>query len=161
MAGRVAVRLRVLADIICVLQHHFVTHYDYGMNIDLNSFAKMGAQQGLQQLQAEREQILRAFPTLRNADGAARSGRGEPGPTEVGTPRRRPMTAAERRSVSARMKRYWASRREGNAAAPQPPEETPRAVAAAPKRTISAEGRARIAEAQKKLWASKKIATKR
>ena len=46
-------------------------HYDRRMNIDMNSFAKMGAQQRLQQLQVEREQILRAFPDLGNAGSAA------------------------------------------------------------------------------------------
>jgi hypothetical protein len=146
---------------IYVLQHSFVTNTISSMNIDFTSFAKMGAQQRLQQLQAEREQILRAFPALRKTAGPERIEHAEARHTEVGARRRRSMTAAERRSVSARMKRYWASRREGKATAPQAPAAAPLAVAAAPRRTISAEGRARIAEAQKKRWAAKKRAAKR
>jgi len=56
------------------------------------------------------------------------------------------MTAAERRAVSARMKAYWAARREGNAS---PPSSLTSASGATPKSAVkSTAGRGR----RKKHW---------
>ena len=59
------------------------------------------------------------------------------------------MTAAERRSVSVRMKRYWAERRQKNGATKRPS----RPKGSGKRKGISAAGRAAIAAAQKKRWA--------
>ena len=60
------------------------------------------------------------------------------------------MTAAERRSVSVRMKRYWAERRQNNGAA-KPGRGRPKG--SGKRKGISVAGRAAIAAAQKKRWA--------
>jgi hypothetical protein len=65
----------------------------------------------LEQLKTEEAAIRAEFPELfgratRPASAAPSSGRR----------RRRPMSAAERRSVSARMKKYWAARRKAKGA---------------------------------------------
>jgi len=60
------------------------------------------------------------------------------------------MTAAERRSVSVRMKKYWAERRQKN----DSPKRGPgRPKGSGKRKGISAAGRAVIAAAQKKRWA--------
>jgi hypothetical protein len=89
------------------------------MDIDFRSFAEAGARTRLQELRDEADRILRAFPDLAAGATGARAGqpaaKGEAAPTG----RRRVMSAAERKSVSERMRRYWASRREAKAAAAQ------------------------------------------
>jgi hypothetical protein len=77
---------------------------------DIKEYARRGAEARAAELVAELNDIYRAFPGLRRGrgraagDGAAPSGAGR---------RRKPMTAAQRRAVSARMKKYWADRRKG------------------------------------------------
>jgi hypothetical protein len=71
--------------------------------------ARMGAEARLRALELERAQILRSFPGL-----TAGQGEGQP-PAPASVRRRRQMSAAERKSVSARMKKYWAERRKANA----------------------------------------------
>jgi hypothetical protein len=61
------------------------------------------------------------------------------------------MTAAERRSVSVRMKRYWEERRQKNGASKSGPA---RPKGSAKRKGISAAGRDAIAAAQKKRWAA-------
>jgi hypothetical protein len=75
--------------------------------------ARMGAEARLRALELERAQILRSFPglTAAAAQPSATAGLSEPAPVR----RRREMSAAERKSVSARMKRYWAERRKSAA----------------------------------------------
>ncbi|HUR34621.1 MAG TPA: hypothetical protein VM032_12550, partial [Vicinamibacterales bacterium] len=57
----------------------------------------------------ERGQILRSFPGLKAGSSSAPA----QGASAAAAPvrRRRQMSAAERKSVSARMKKYWAERR--------------------------------------------------
>jgi hypothetical protein len=115
------------------------------MTIDMKSLAREGAKARLWQLETETNQLLRAFPDLRHG-----------GPTPVtsqgGSRRgRREMTAAERRSVSVRMKKYWAERRKKNDS-PKPGPGRPKAPSK--RKGISAAGRAAIAAAQKKRWAA-------
>ena len=75
------------------------------MTIDMKSLAREGAKARLGQLETEKNELLRAFPDLRDGDRT-------PATSQDGTGRgRRQMTAAERRSVSVRMKKYWAERR--------------------------------------------------
>jgi hypothetical protein len=74
--------------------------------------ARLGAMARLQALEQERTQILASFPELKNASvgkaaGAAGAAR---------APRRRGMSAAARKAVSARMKKYWAERRKAKTA---------------------------------------------
>jgi hypothetical protein len=87
------------------------------MPIDMKHLARLGAQARLSELQQEIAEIQRSFPDL----GGARRGRPAkqtstvslPGPSNDAAKRRarRPMTAAQRKAVGARMKKYWAARR--------------------------------------------------
>lgn len=126
------------------------------MLIDMNALAMMGAKARLAQLQAEAEEIRRMFPDLRSTTATARPGRAAAA-ENAGSPRRKPMSAADKRAVSARMTKYWASRRQAKAAGDT---GTAAPAGGARKRTISPEGRARIAEAQKKRWAAARKASK-
>jgi hypothetical protein len=81
---------------------------------EMYRLAKLGAEARLEALEAERSQILRAFPGLR----AGRTPAAQAAPSQdVPVRRRREMNAAERKSVSLRMKKYWAERRKAKAAA--------------------------------------------
>lgn len=99
------------------------------MPIDIQALARHGAIARLQELQQEAAEIMQAFPDLRamhRADGnglvtfrtlkrrvkatrrnvaALAQGQAE------GTRRRKPMTAAQRKAVGERMRKYWAARR--------------------------------------------------
>ena len=82
---------------------------------EIQHYSRLGAEARLAALELEREAILRSFPDLagrRNARGASAGAR-------AGRARRRPshMSAAARKAVSVRMKKYWASRRKAKAAA--------------------------------------------
>jgi hypothetical protein len=114
------------------------------MTIDMKSLAREGAKARLWQLETEKNELLRVFPDLRDGDRT-------PATSQDGTGRgRRQMTAAERRSVSVRMKKYWAKRRQKNDS-PKPGPRRPKTPAKS--KGISAAGRAAIAAAQKKRWA--------
>jgi hypothetical protein len=80
---------------------------------DLKEYARRGAEARVAELRAEIEAIYRAFPDLRSRGGAgkakATAGRAEP--AAAAPRRRRAMSAAQRKAVSARMKKYWAARR--------------------------------------------------
>jgi hypothetical protein len=105
--------------------------------IDFRSLARLGAQARLEQIQAECKALLDEFPELRRTaptvDGPRGSeigngrltARGPGRGSEVGNGRsaalaaarsRRPMTAAEKKAVSIRMKKYWAERRKAKGA---------------------------------------------
>ena len=90
---------------------------------ELQQLARIGAKSRLEELRREEAAIRRAFPDLFGArgrrstavgavsaqtDGGAAAGRG-------GRRRRRTMSAADRKAVSERMKKYWAARRKENA----------------------------------------------
>ena len=96
------------------------------MTIDLKSLAREGAKARLWQLETEKNQLLVAFPDLRGGTSSRVT-------SQEGSRRgRREMTAAERRSVSVRMKRYWEERRQKNGAArvaPVAPRDLPSAKA--------------------------------
>lgn len=78
-------------------------------NGEMRSWARLGAQQRLQQLERERQMILRAFPELGRS---ARGRQSADGRTSGGRRRkRRRMSAAERKAISQRMKKLWAERR--------------------------------------------------
>ena len=115
------------------------------MTIDMKSLAKEGAKARLWQLETEKNDLLRAFPDLRDGTSSRVT-------SQEGSRRgRRRMTAAERRSVSVRMKKYWAERRQKNDS-PKPGPGRPKG--SGKRKGISAAGRAAIAAAQKKRWAA-------
>jgi len=78
---------------------------------EMYRLARLGAEARLRALEAERSQILRSFPGLKAGQSGA-TALTNPAPVR----RRREMSAAERKSVSARMKKYWAERRKAAAA---------------------------------------------
>jgi hypothetical protein len=75
---------------------------------ELERLARLGAKSRLDELRREEAAIRRAFPDLFG-------GRGRQSPGSPGRParrrRRKGMSAAARKAVSDRMKRYWAARR--------------------------------------------------
>lgn len=93
--------------------------------LDLNVYARRGAELRIAELNQELASIYSAFPELRGAAAGARRGRRPrrevataadtaAAPARAARARRRStMTAAQRRAVSQRMKRYWAERRKG------------------------------------------------
>lgn len=86
---------------------------------DLKAWALVGAQQRLRELDQERAAIFSAFPQLRGSTPGRRRGRPRKvqadGVTAAATgvkKRKRPkMTAAQKKAVSLRMKKYWAERK--------------------------------------------------
>ena len=77
----------------------------------LRRLARLGAVARLEQLREEEAAIRAEFPELfgRGRDGAA--------PAPVGKARsRRKMSAAGRKAVSERMRKYWAERRKAKGA---------------------------------------------
>jgi hypothetical protein len=89
---------------------------------ELKRLARLGAQARLGQIEEERRSILLAFPGLtptlarRTPEGAAGGQPEAAGPTrKPGRRRRRKMTAAEKKTVSERMKKFWAARKQGDA----------------------------------------------
>jgi len=78
---------------------------------ELHRLARLGAEARLIALEQERADILRNFPGLAGASKAASRAGGR-----AAAPRRRRqsrMSAAARKAVSVRMKKYWAERRKG------------------------------------------------
>jgi len=82
---------------------------------DLKEYARRGAEARASELTAELESIYGAFPDLRRGRG-----RGRPAATGAASAtaapararrRRPPMSAAMKKAVSVRMKKYWAERR--------------------------------------------------
>jgi len=111
----------------------------------LHQWAVTGAEQRLLEIATEAEAIHRAFPELRQqtaagAAGSARTGRAR---------KRAGMSAANRKAVSERMKKYWAARR--GEAAPGASKSASRG-----RRKMSAAARKRISDAQKKRWDRRK-----
>ena len=89
---------------------------------ELNKLARIGAAAKLAELERDIVALRRAFPGLKAAAGAR--GAGEEAAFEPQTKltarvskrgRRKPMSSAERKAVSERMKRYWEDKRKGKA----------------------------------------------
>jgi hypothetical protein len=75
---------------------------------DVTKYARLGAEARAAELSAELAEIYRAFPALRARGGRpAAAAAAEPGVRR----RRKPMTAAQKKAVSIRMRKYWAGRR--------------------------------------------------
>ena len=78
-------------------------------------WARRGAEARWNELQTETAALLKTFPDLASISRTARrtvatSARGVADTLES-TPKRSTMSAAQRKAVSARMKKYWAQRR--------------------------------------------------
>jgi hypothetical protein len=73
---------------------------------DLKHLARLGAKARLEELRQEEAAIRRAFPDLFSKAAAASAGT-----SGRGRRRRSRMSAAARKAVSDRMKKYWAERR--------------------------------------------------
>jgi hypothetical protein len=137
------------------------------MLIDMKAFARAGAIARLNELQHEMERIGRAFPGLRTATPGRATPAGKVSARATAAPvgRRKPMSAAEKKAVSERMRKYWAGRRkaqpEAAASAAEAVEATAAATAPSPKRTMSPEARERISSAQKKRWAATRRGSKK
>ena len=84
---------------------------------DVRQYALVGAQARLDALRAEMQGLLGAFPELARKRGPAAAVAAAPAGKAKARRRgrRRKMSADERRQVSERMKRYWASRRKEKA----------------------------------------------
>ena len=79
---------------------------------DLREYARQGAQARAAELEAELADIYRIFPDLRGSRTTKHAARSQSAAARKGARRRRkPMTAAQRKAVGDRMKRYWAQRR--------------------------------------------------
>jgi hypothetical protein len=77
---------------------------------ELQRLARLGAKARLEELRREEAAIRRAFPDLFGRGGGhSASGSG------AAARRRRGMSAAKRKEVSDRMKKYWAARRKASA----------------------------------------------
>jgi len=78
---------------------------------DMRAYARQGAQARAAELEAELASIYRAFPDLRSTAQRPRGRSNSMQGAKSGRRRRTPMSAAQRKAVSARMKKYWAARR--------------------------------------------------
>lgn len=84
---------------------------------ELQRLARMGAKSRLEELRREEASIRRAFPELFRGRGRqAAATDASAGTRGRGRRRRGRMSAAARKAVSARMKKYWAARRKAKAA---------------------------------------------
>jgi hypothetical protein len=89
---------------------------------DMKAYARRGAETRAAELQEELDAIYGAFPDLRRRAGRPVStiASGESAiaasiqPAAPGKRKRKPMSAAQRKAVGARMKRYWAEKRKEN-----------------------------------------------
>lgn len=134
--------------------------------LDIRTYALAGAQARLTEINAEAEAIRQAFPELRNGASSrsrvAPTSEGDPSPSPSPRRSRPTMSAAQRKAVGERMKKYWAARRSGSQATGTGSDS---ATTAAPvarggakpgTRTMSPEARKRISDAQKARWAKRR-----
>jgi hypothetical protein len=135
------------------------------MPIDVNAFARLGAQARLAELQQELSDIHAAFPELRDLISGSERPKAKSAKIATDMQPAKPgrkssgWTEAQRAAVGLRMKKYWAAKRKA-AAAPTDATASASKPAAAQTRTMSAEARARISAAQKKRWAAHRSAKK-
>jgi len=138
---------------------------------DLQRYALLGAQARLQELAEETANICRTFPQLRTRNGSATATTSDESEPGVVGRRRSRMSAAQRKAVGARMKKYWAARRAANGAPGKESVSTtaPKRVSKGRRRSkrakesakrgarkMSAAARKRISDAQKARWAKRK-----
>ena len=85
---------------------------------ELRRLARIGAAARLEQLDRERAVLLRSFPGLRAATTSSDADEDRVAPGTPAKRQRRNMSAARRKAVSVRMKRYWAERRKAKGGKP-------------------------------------------
>lgn len=78
-------------------------------NDDLRRFARLGAMRRLEDMRNEEAAIRATFPELFRGAAAPAVAKASVGTTR--RRKRRAMSAAGRKAVSERMRKYWASRR--------------------------------------------------
>lgn len=81
------------------------------MSIDLKALARLGAEKRHEELKSELMALEKAFPGL----GRERLTSVIPKPRKSRSKARRKMSAAARKAVGARMRKYWAERRKTKA----------------------------------------------
>jgi hypothetical protein len=87
-----------------------------GLTVDqLKTLARAGAESALERLRAEIRAIERTFPELASPNGRRAVRHSIASRSETAATRTRRMSAAARKAVSARMKKYWAERRKAQA----------------------------------------------
>jgi hypothetical protein len=129
--------------------------------LDLRTYAVLGAEARLLQIAQEVAAIYKQFPELRGrktgrdlggttAASEAPPVRGRRAGRQGG---RRPLSSAERQAASERMKKYWAARRAAKGAAGSAEPKAKRASRGGSRGNMSAAARKRISDAQKKRWA--------
>ena len=126
--------------------------------LQLEEFARFGAQARLQAIQEERSAIVEAFPHLRRASG------GSDGASALVTRRRRGMSSSQRKAVGERMKAYWAKRRGEKVGTEGAHTQTASDGAASPashpskRKGMSPAARKAHGERMKAYWAARKSA---
>ena len=83
---------------------------------ELKRLALIGAQGRIESLRAEIAAIVDLFPELKGFAGGAAGRGGRAAKKTAGGKRNWNMSSAQRKAVSARMKKYWAARRKEKAA---------------------------------------------
>lgn len=78
-------------------------------SIALKKLAEVGASVRVDELKAELESLYKHFPNLRSAKNNA------PAAEKRSTKKRSTMSAAQKKAVSVRMKKYWAGRKAAEA----------------------------------------------
>jgi hypothetical protein len=78
---------------------------------DLRKFARLGAKARLEELRQEEAAIRRAFPDLFSRGGGTAAAKADAPAAGAARRRRSRMSAAARKAVSERMRKYWAERR--------------------------------------------------
>jgi len=81
----------------------------------LMEYARRGAQARIAELHDELNEIYRQFPDQRRAGKQAMKAVAETLNVRLRRRKRKPMTAAQKKAVSARMKKYWAGKRKAKA----------------------------------------------
>jgi hypothetical protein len=132
----------------------------------LRQWAARGAEQRLLEIAAEAAAIYKAFPELRDRSEKASSPVTTAVAAKAGRRGRSNMSAAQRKAVSERMRKYWAGRRQSAGGAPSAgsakaggaarPARTAAAGRTRGPRKMSAAARKRISDAQKKRWAARR-----
>jgi hypothetical protein len=83
---------------------------------ELRRLALIGAEGRIESLRAEIAAIVELFPELKSVAGGAAGRGGRAAKKAANSKRNWNMSAAQRKAVSARMKKYWAARRKEKAA---------------------------------------------
>jgi hypothetical protein len=78
---------------------------------DLLRLARAGASARVKELEAELQSIYRAFPDLKSGGRTRTAANGATKTAGAPTTRKRTWSAADKKAVSERMKKYWAARK--------------------------------------------------